>query len=60
MAKNMRIALTAILLLEGLLLHLLLSRVHLWLAWGVTVPNALILAVGRASHSSNLNARATT
>jgi hypothetical protein len=40
---NMRIAITAILLLEGLPLHFLLSRVHPLLAWGVTLANGLSL-----------------
>jgi uncharacterized RDD family membrane protein YckC len=37
--SNMRWALTLILVLEGLPLHLLLARVHPGLAWAVTVLN---------------------
>ena len=40
---NMRIAITAILLFEGLPVHFLLSRVHPLLAWGVTLANGLSL-----------------
>jgi hypothetical protein len=41
--SNLRYAITAILLLEGLPLHFLLSRVHPFLAWGVTITNAVTL-----------------
>jgi hypothetical protein len=41
--SNMRTAITAILILEGLPLHFLLSRVHPLLAWGVTLTNVLSL-----------------
>jgi hypothetical protein len=41
--SNLRYAITAILLLEGVPLHFLLSRVHPLLAWGVTVTNVASL-----------------
>ena len=41
--NNLRYAITAILLLEGLPLHFLLARVHPFIAWGVTASNLLTL-----------------
>jgi hypothetical protein len=39
----MRSAISAILVLEGVPLHFLLSRVHPLLGWGVTITNVLTL-----------------
>jgi hypothetical protein len=41
--SNMRSAISAILVLEGVPLHFLLARVHPLLGWGVTIMNVLTL-----------------